>query len=319
MQNSSARTGAAMLLFATASWGTLFHVGKTIIGEIDPWWFTLLRYAGATALLLAVLAVTGALRWPLLRTHGRALMFYGVAGYGFFSILVFIGLAHSLPSHGAVIMATMPVTSLVLRSVLDGQRSERWMWPVAALALAGVAVISGVWKESAGLSTWQGDLTVLLGTLGWVTYSRGQARLPQLTVMEYSAFTSVLALPVLALGAVAASAAGVAHVPQGSTLLGLAPALLYTIAIPTLAAALAFNRGVRELGQAKGILFMNMVPVSALVISVLRGQTPGAADFAGAAMVIAALMLQFAFIAAGNRRRQREAAESGCCPKGSAA
>ena len=40
-----------------------------------------------------------------------------------------------------------------------------------------------------------GDLTALIGTIGWVAYTRGQSKLAQLSVIEYTGFTAILAVP----------------------------------------------------------------------------------------------------------------------------
>jgi drug/metabolite transporter (DMT)-like permease len=53
----------------------------------------------------------------------------------------------------------------------------------------------------------------------------------------------------------------------------------------------AFNFGVRTLGQATGTLFINCVPVSALAIATALGQPPSAHELAGALLVGAALVL----------------------------
>lgn len=280
----------AALLAATASWGSLFHVGKAVVASLDPFWFTALRYAGAAAVLVAVLAAQGPVRWCLARRHLRPLFAYGMLGYGFFSVLVFAGLSLTVPAHGAVIMATMPVTTLLLGAAIERRRPPAAAWAVAALAIAGVVLVSGF--SLAGADTWRGDATILVGTLGWVLYARGQSRLPQLSVTEYTAFTAALALPGLVAFALAATALGLAHEPDAQAVAALGPALLYVILVPTVLAALAFNRGVRALGAANGIVFINFVPVSALAIGALRGSAPGAAELAGAALVSTALVLQ---------------------------
>jgi drug/metabolite transporter (DMT)-like permease len=57
------------------------------------------------------------------------------------------------------------------------------------------------------------------------------------------------------------------------------------------AAVVAFNFGVRQLGASRGTLFLNGVPVSALLMSVALGQHPAMQEWIGAALVIAALTL----------------------------
>ena len=115
----------AALLFATSAWGSLFLVGKPLLATLDPVWFTTMRYTLATLLLVVLVQAFGRSPWRKLRSHFVRLTLLGLAGYGCFSVLVFFGLARSLPSHGSVIMATMPFTTLLLRWGLNGQRPPR--------------------------------------------------------------------------------------------------------------------------------------------------------------------------------------------------
>lgn len=282
------------LIFATAAWGGLFHAGKLALSQLDPFWFTFVRYLCAAILLVGVLSWSGTIRWHLLRQNWVRLAWYGMLGYGMFAILVFVGLNRSVPSHGAVVMATIPVTTLVLRWVLDRQRPQWWAWAVVGLTIVGVIMVSGAWtaNNAAGRSVVVGDLIALFGTLAWVAYTRGQGKLLNLTVVEYTAFTAMLAVPGLFLIAVFATWMGWAHIPNGEALIHVGPAMSYVVIIATVAAALAYNKGVRQLGATQGIVFINFVPVSALLISIFRGAVPGASEMIGTALVITALLIQ---------------------------
>ena len=298
MKNDSNAPGAAMLLFATVAWGSLFHVGKAALAYVDPWWFTLARYAGATALMLGLFAATGGLRWRFLAPHALRLVFHGVAGYCVFGILVFIGMQWTIPSHGALIMATMPISTIVARSLIDRRLPPSWTFAVAGLALTGVFIVSGAGGAGNANASWHGDVIVFLGSLGWVTYTLGPAALPHLEAREYTAFTLALALPVILAVVALAELAGLAHAPTAQQWSGVAPHIAYTVLVPTVAAALAFTAGVKKLGAVNGMLFINVVPISALAIGVARGQHPGAAELIGSALVIAAIALQYRMMTA---------------------
>lgn len=290
----SAPAAAALLLLATSSWGSLFLVGKAVIGVLDPAWFTLLRYALATALLALLVQYFGHQPWQKLRRHWRRLSLLGISGYGLFSLLVFYGLRLSLPSHGSVIMATMPFTTLALRWALDGQRPSVRTLLAALLAIAGVATVADLFGQQGALSatTLAGDALALAGTLGWVLYTRGAAAFQDLSVLEFTALTAVGLLPWLALGTVAATALGLCALPSAAELAGLAPQLLYIAVLPTVFAALAFNLGVRRLGAPAGTLFLNMVPVSVIGVQLTLGRLPQAHELLGTALVATGLALQ---------------------------
>ena len=87
--------GIVGLLLATSAWGSLFLVGKPVLADVDGVWFTLLRYTLATAGFALLLLARGAFPWAKLRAHAARLALLGFAGYGVFSAMVLVGLAHS--------------------------------------------------------------------------------------------------------------------------------------------------------------------------------------------------------------------------------
>jgi hypothetical protein len=54
-------------------------------------------------------------------------------------------------------------------------------------------------------------------------------------------------------------------------------------------AVLAWNAAIRSMGPQNTSLFINLVPVTAFVISIAGGYRPGAVELAGAGLTIAAL------------------------------
>jgi drug/metabolite transporter (DMT)-like permease len=295
------------LLLATSAWGSLFLVGKAALRHVDPVWLTLMRYTLATLGFAALLALQGRPITASLRQHGRPLAALGFVGYGLFSVLVLEGLAHSVPSHGAVVMATMPITTQLVRWLLDGQRPQRSSIAGALLALTGVVMVSGIVNGHArGASTLPGDLTAWVGTLGWITYTRYSVRFPSLGPLEYGALTAIASWPLLVLLAALSTLLGFSPMPSLEALQITGPAMLYMAAVPTVLAVLAYNFGVRTLGVVSGTAFLNMVPISALAMSVVLGHVPQAHELAGTALVVAALLVHV-----GGQRPAKPAAAVG--------
>ena len=292
MISRSRLLAVAALLLATSAWGGMFLVSKGVLQHLDPYWFTLLRYSLSVAFFAALLLVRGAAPWSKLRALALPLSLRGLAGFGVFSVLLLVGLSHSLPSHGAIIVATAPVTTQLLRWALDGVRPSRSMLGTAALALSGVVVVSGALSggDAAG-STAFGDAVAFLGTLGWIVYTRGAARFPQLDVFDYTALTVIASWPLLLAGALLATALGLASPPSAADLGTSWQALLYVGLVSSAVAVLAYNFGVRSLGSVTATSFLNFVPVSALLMSLALGKRPSAHELAGLVMVGLALLL----------------------------
>jgi drug/metabolite transporter (DMT)-like permease len=289
--------GIAALLVAASAWGAMFIVGKGVLAHVDPVWFTLIRYVIAGILFAVLLLPRGAAPWRKLRADAGPLALRGMVGFGVFSVTLLTGLAHSEPSHGAVIMATMPLTTQLLRWALDGVRPARTTLLTTTLALAGVVVVSGVLSgvQSGGASsTLPGDALILAGTLAWVWYTRGAAQFAQLEVVEYTALTILAALPLLVLGALFATAFDLADVPSAEDLRLTWHSILYVGVFASAIAIFAFNYGVRALGAVTGTAFLNFVPVSALLMGAALGKLPTGNELAGTALVVSALLIHTA-------------------------
>jgi len=288
--------GIAALLLATSGWGGMFLVSKGVLHHVAPVWFTLIRYSMSALLFVLLILPRRAAPWRKLRLNAGALALRGYAGFGIFSVMLLLGLAHSVPSHGAVIMATTPMTTQLLRWALDGVRPARSTLLTTALALLGVAIVSGLLFSTgpAAESTLFGDAVAFIGTLGWVWYTRGAARFPELDVIEYTALTVLASWPLLLATAAVATLLGWSHAPSMEGLRLSWEALLYVGLVSSAIAVLAFNYGVRTLGAVTGTAFLNFVPVSALLMSVAVGKLPTGNEIVGMAMVVGALLIHTA-------------------------
>lgn len=306
--NSQSRNFAyGALTIAPIFWGGLFFAGKSALKELDPFWFTFIRYLFASLLLTLSLVFRGRTKWGILGAKYTSLMLFGLLGYGMFGIMVFLGLRMSFPSHEAVIMATMPITTLFIRAVFEKNPPPWWAWSVAVVALVGVGLVSGFSTDAEGISIWSilGDCTALIGTFGWIMYTRGQSKFLDLSVIEYTGFTALAALPGLAVIASLATVLGFARLPTLSGIIIASPAIGYIVIFGTVSAGLAYNYGVRTLGAPMGIVFINLVPISALVIGMAVGSAPSAGEILGTLVVMAALLIQARFI--GDKVRKERA------------
>jgi drug/metabolite transporter (DMT)-like permease len=67
--------------------------------------------------------------------------------------------------------------------------------------------------------------------------------------------------------------------------------LVYLSLVGGVMAVLAWNAGIGILGPANGVLFINLLPITAFAIGVAQGHRFGASEIAGALMVIGALVI----------------------------
>jgi len=285
--------GSAMLTTTALIWGGMFAVMKPLMAEIDPFTLTLLRYGLAIPVLLVLLvAVEGR---AALATDGRTLRlaWLGTVGFAGFGLLFALGLDAARPEHAAVIPALMPLISVVVLAL------RKRAWPASralaaiGLALAGVALVVTHGDPRVLLTgvAGRGEAMILAGATCWVIYTLAAAEFPKMSGLRYTTLTCAFGTLGIAAVALVAWAFGAAALPAAGTLEAAAPALGYLALLAAVVGFLCWNAGMRALGAARGVLFINLVPVTAFTIAVLGGRVPTGAELAGVTLVIVALLL----------------------------
>ncbi|MCW2997821.1 MAG: permease of the drug/metabolite transporter superfamily [Solirubrobacterales bacterium] len=279
-------------LTAVVSWGAMFPIAAHALPHVDAFNLTAIRYGLASLAFVALLVVAegrGALRYD-----GRfgELFVLGSFGFAGFNLFTYLGLEHTRPQNAALIVATTPLITALVRWRRDGARPARATLAFMGLALAGVVLVitHGAPGSLVDGGIGGGEALVLLGVIGWVLYTTGVARFPAHSPLRYTTLSAVAGtLTILAVTAVA-DVAGLQHLPGSSDLRAAAAPLAFIVVFGAVVAVIAYNAGVRRLGAANGALFMNLVPVTTFVIAIAGGTRPGAAELAGALLTIAALV-----------------------------
>jgi drug/metabolite transporter (DMT)-like permease len=296
----AALVGTAGYLVASVLWGLNLPLSAALLKHFDPFWVSPLRYVVATVLLGGLLAVSlgpQQLRSPI-PLWRVAVLSLCVAG---FLVLYNLGLYRTHPMTVAALSAGSPVYVAVVSRLMTGARLERGFWGATALTLIGAGIAIGGRSRlltpgapaGSAFSLQGGELLVVLGICSWTAYSILAQRwfaadTPQL---RRTYLTTIGALPWLLLFWAGARVAGLAGPPN------LHPAplpvvqLLVAAVFCTALATVAWNTGVNRLGIQTGGLWQNMVPVFAVLISLLFfGVQPLAEQLVGGAVVLAGVL-----------------------------
>lgn len=175
------------LLYASVpvlSWGLSFVVIKTTMHEIPPLTLAFLRFFFASLIVWPLLAQQKG--WTTIARADRLpfflLGFFGVTTYFAFENF---GLKYTSASHGALIIATIPLAT-ELYGIVHQRLAVKPMLIAASLtALAGVFLLVGSGGNGGGATPF-GDLLMFGAVASWVAYSALAAQLidryPQLFV-----------------------------------------------------------------------------------------------------------------------------------------
>jgi len=259
---------------------------------VDPFHLTAIRYVIASVAFLALLWAFEGTRALRLEGRGIELFLFGSAGFAGFNLLAFAGLEHTTPEHAALIVATSPLLTLLAAAALARKAPSKVTFGFVMLALVGLLLVIGHGDPATlidgGING--GDLLVLLGTASFVVYTLGARRFTGYSALRYTALSAAGGtITVLAVTEIA-TLAGWYAAPSAGDIGAIWWQLIYVVVIGALAAVLAWNEGVRRLGAPNAALFMNLVPVVAFMIAIVRGYHPDAPELGGAALTVAALM-----------------------------
>jgi drug/metabolite transporter (DMT)-like permease len=266
------------LVAVTAVWGYTFVPMKDAIAVYPLFAFLAVRFAIA-ALTLAVPAA------PRLRGLGRSGWLAGT-GLGLLLALGYAlqtaGLERTTVSNAGFITGLYVVFTPILAYVLFRTRVGRAVWLGVALAVAGLALLSGV-----GAGDAVGDLLVLLGS---AAYSL-QIALMERYAPRYDpvAFTQTEMLAAFAGFAVVAVALGQVEVPRGWTVWS---ALLVTGIFASALGFLVQTWAQRRTSATRTALAFALEPVWAGVFGFwLAGDRLGAVGWSGCALIMAGIVV----------------------------
>jgi drug/metabolite transporter (DMT)-like permease len=271
--------------------GSSVVVGKIVLARVPVFVLSALRFALASAVLLALVLL---LERPRPRVGGRDAALLGLqafAGIFVFNALLLSGLRLTSAAEAGIVTATTPAVAAALAVLV---LRERWTWGRSAgigLAVAGLLAINlgGSVPEAQGPAPLPGNLLVFGAVVCEAVFlvcSRvASQRLSPLTVA--TAISVLGFLMFLPFALVEAASVDLARVTAGDWL-----AIGYYAVGVTVVAFLLWARGVARVPASTAAVFTGVLPLSALCLSwAALGEPIGLTHLAGAAAVIAAIVV----------------------------
>lgn len=256
-------------LFCTAMcWSGTFIAGRLLAGEVTPLSAAFLRFLIASLFLLAL---TYRAYGRLPRPSGRqlaGLVVLGMTGVVSYNLFFFKGLSLVPAGRASVIIANNPIlitlfAALIFREPLNGRKITGVLISVCG---AVIAISKGDPGSLLRGGLGWGDVLIFCCVLSWVAYTLvGKAVLGDLSplvAVAYSALIGTLGLGVPALGA------GLLG-QMGGYSLGSWMSLAYLGIFGTVVGFIWYYEGIRAIGAARASLFINFVPLGAIVMAFL--------------------------------------------------
>lgn len=290
--------GALFCMVATLSWGGMFPIMTSALKHIDPFNFTAMRYSIAgLAFLVVLLFREGPQALNLKGERVGLAWFLGTAGFAGFGFLVFLGQQLAGPTgalSASIVMATMPMLGLLVGWIVKGAKPPILTLGFILLSFTGVILVITNGNIGALLSRPQSFAAyapLLLGALCWVVYTIGASYFPTWSAYRYTTITTMLGLTSIFTIDFILTMVGYISVPTVSDVIIVTPHLLYMALVAGLIGVLSWNMGNKIITPLNGVLFMDIVPVTAFTVSTLTGIIPSEMQIVGACTTGIALIL----------------------------
>lgn len=279
------------LVTAALVWGGSVVGQKWALGSFSAVETSVLRGLGALVILVP-------LWWwqegKAVRFSARDVLIFGALGLGVLGnhLGVLFGLRYIGAAEAGIIIGASPAITAFLSSLLIRDVPFRAVWLGCAVSFAGVALVSGGDTQGVrGNEPVLGGLLVVVALVSWALYSIGgrhtMERFSPLTVNWTTLLISILLQIPLLWTDQKMAVAGLHSVPADGWI-----ALLYLVVFATALGQQAWLFGVRAIGPSRAGIFINLIPVSALVLAVLIfDETLGSREVIGVGLILAGVWL----------------------------
>lgn len=296
MRKGQMIVGAIACLIASMSWGAMFPVADHALEYIDPFYFSMIRYGAVSVVLVFLLLMKEGMKAFRLEGKGKLLVFFGTMAFTVYNVLIFLGqmlMGKSGVMVASIMEALMPMISIGILWGYKQVKPKKYM--IISMILAFVGAVFVITNGDMSFFLTLGDSLfslsfMLIGVIGWVIYTMGGQTFRDWSTLRYSTLTCVLGTAVTGILTIIITMLGHVPVPSMETIFTIKYDLLFMMILPGIVALLSWNYGVKILSSVNGILFINFVPITTLVIMMIQGYKITIFDVVGTLLVIIALI-----------------------------
>lgn len=288
--------GAILCTIAAASWGAMFPVANHAFLYIEPFYFTIIRYLPVTVILIVLLYFAEGKKAFKTDGNGFKLWFFGTMGFTIYNLFIFWGqdmLGDSGVLLASVMEALAPIISVLIVWIVHKNRP--YLFTIFCIIGAFIGVLLVVTDGNISLLFGAGRLFPLfilfLAAAGWAVYTIGGGEFSGWSVLRYSTLSCLYGTLTATAVVIAVSLFGWIEVPTLHEVYMVRYNMLFMILLPGLFALLFWNKGVTMLKPINAILFINLAPVTTIVIRMIQGHTISLFEYAGVFIVCLMIIL----------------------------
>jgi drug/metabolite transporter (DMT)-like permease len=291
--SSSPVRAYAMLGLVMLCWAGNSIVGRAIRDDVAPLTLALLRWTGASMIVLPFAWASLKRDRAIIAAHWRMILLLGLLGIAAFNALLYSGLATTTASNALLLQAAVPAAVLVVDRLGFGIRPRGVELAAVAIGTAGVALIvfHADWRALIAFRLNPGDALILASVGVWALYTSLLRKRPAIAQASFLALTFAIGVAAMLPAAATEWIAGRVINPTPHALAGVA----YVAIFPSTIAYALYNRAVAMVGPASAGRTIALLPLfGAGLAALLLGERLHGYHAVGMALILAGIVLPLA-------------------------
>ena len=253
------------LLLTAVFWGGTFVAGRSLAQNVGPFSAAFFRFAVASVLLVFLLWKTEGKVALTRRRQILPVLLLGLTGVFCYNVFFFKGLKLIEASRAAIIIANNPIFIALFAAVFFKEKLNALKITGIIISITGavIAISKGNVLEILQGNLGIGEVYILLCVVSWVIFSLlGKAVMTELSPLASVTYSSISGTVLLFIPALRE---------------GLADCMYYSVSdwwnifylgfFGTVLGFVWFYEGINQIGPTKAALFINFVPISAILLA----------------------------------------------------
>lgn len=286
MKLSSVQLTSLLLAICTFIWGSAFIAAKIAMESLHPVTVAFLRFLGASILLWIAMMLREPIRPKLQRKDYYVFTILGLIGIFGYNVLFFYGVNLATVTKSSLLIATNPIFIAIFSVIFLKEHVTMLQFSGIALGILGAIVIitEGSIEQFILLGISKVDLILFGAVICWAIYSVvgkvSLQRFSPLVSTTYACIAGTICLFPLALYTFKME-----HLELAT--FGTWISILYMAIFVSGISFVIWYDGIKKVGAARAASFINLMPISAVVLaSIVFGERISSIQFFGATMIL---------------------------------
>lgn len=257
-----------LLLIIIVVWGVNFPILKHVLEVMHPFVINIFRFTASILAILFIYALqkNSFLNWGVIKSRFFSFLLLGLLGYFLYQLFFILGINNTTAGNSAIIMASSPVWTAVVAITFYKEKLTRAAWIGLVLSVAGAIYVSlsGENRISLNRDLIIGNTLILAASICWGAYTAFSKPATQfIDAKGITLIGLIISFPFNLLLAIP----HMDDIMWGELNWLFWLAIVYSGALSTGLAVVAWTYSVQKVGATHTAVFGNLVPFVALVAS----------------------------------------------------